>query len=185
MNILSYGLLGLLTRDESSGYDLMLRIQPHWQAKHSQIYPILSRMENEGLLSARWVEQTDKPDKKMYRVTDKGIQKLLDWMYTPVSTPAVRDELNLRMICFQVTNPIVMKRWVDERRQWFESRLEYYTSLLSSLPEEATQPTSPYFGEYIVNTKGTMTAKTGIEWCHWVSTLMNSHQQEREATSTH
>lgn len=184
MNILSYGLLGLLTRDESSGYDLMLRIQPHWQAKHSQIYPILSRMEEAGLLSSRWVEQSDKPDKKMYRVTDKGIQKLLDWMYTPVSTPALRDELNLRMICFQVTDPIVMKQWIEERRRWFESRLEYYENLLQGLPEEATHSDSPYFGEYIVNTKGTMTAKTGIEWCRWVNELMAAHQQEREASNS-
>ena len=65
MNILSYGLLGLLTREESSGYDLMLKIQPHWQAKHSQIYPLLSKMENDELLSSRWVQQSDKPDKNV------------------------------------------------------------------------------------------------------------------------
>lgn len=73
MNLLSYGLLGLLAREESSGYDLMLRIQPFWQAKHSQIYPLLARMESKELLASRWIQQSDKPDKKMYTITDKGI----------------------------------------------------------------------------------------------------------------
>ncbi len=78
MNILSYGLLGLLTREESSGYDLMLKIQPHWQAKHSQIYPLLSKMENEELLSSRWVQQSDKPDKKCTQLRTKVLKNCLD-----------------------------------------------------------------------------------------------------------
>ncbi|MCM3783913.1 PadR family transcriptional regulator [Neobacillus mesonae] len=184
MNILSYGLLGLLTRDESSGYDLMLKIQPHWPAKHSQIYPLLSRMEEEGLLSSRWIEQADKPDKKMYTITDKGIQKLLEWMYTPVSTSPVRDELSLRLICFRITNPLLFKRWIEERRQWYQNRLSYYEELLKDLPEEATEPTHSYFGDFIVNTKGTMKAKTGMDWCDWVSGLMSSQTREHEASGT-
>lgn len=74
MNILSYGLLGLLTREESSGYDLMLKIQPHWQAKHSQIYPLLSKMENDELLASRWVQQSDKPDKKCMQLRKKAFR---------------------------------------------------------------------------------------------------------------
>ncbi|SFS58515.1 PadR family transcriptional regulator [Paenibacillus sp. 453mf] len=185
MNILSYGLLGLLTRDESSGYDLMLKIQPHWPAKHSQIYPLLSRMEEDELLSSRWIEQTDKPDKKMYTITDKGIQVLLEWMYTPVSTSPIRDELSLRLICFQITNPELLRQWIEERRQWYQIRQEYYEDLLKALPDEAVQPTHSYFGDYIVNTKAAMKAKAGMEWCDWVSGLISSGLAEHEASNSH
>ena len=46
-----------------------------WQAKHSQIYPLLSSMEEKQLLSSHWVQQSDKPDKKIYAITEKGMQK--------------------------------------------------------------------------------------------------------------
>ena len=78
MNTLSYGLLGLLARRESSGYDLMLRIQPFWQAKHSQIYPLLSSMEEKQLLSSHWVQQSDKPDKKIYAITEKACRSCVN-----------------------------------------------------------------------------------------------------------
>ncbi|MDG0809159.1 PadR family transcriptional regulator [Cohnella rhizosphaerae] len=42
----------------------MLRIQPFWPAKHSQIYPLLAKLEQEDYISVELVPQRDKPDKK-------------------------------------------------------------------------------------------------------------------------
>jgi len=100
MNTLSYGLLALLARNNSSGYDLMLKIQPFWQAKHSQIYPLLSRMEEQHLLSAEWIQQTDKPDKKIYAITPLGEQRLKEWMQLPAGEPVSRDELVLKAFAY-------------------------------------------------------------------------------------
>lgn len=173
MNILSYGLLGLLTREESSGYDLMLKIQPHWQAKHSQIYPLLSKMENEELLASRWVQQSDKPDKKMYAVTEKGIQKLLEWMITPVTAPVTRDEFNLRILCVGIAEDGSMRRILNERKSWFMERIRYFEELKARIPQDNLRVGNRDFGSYILAQKGLMHAQTGLEWCLWVTQLLD------------
>lgn len=86
LNTLAYGLLGLVARTPSSGYDLMLQLQPFWQAKHSQIYPLLAKMEQEGYLEFTRVPQTDRPDKKVYSITEKGRTALREWLTQSTSS---------------------------------------------------------------------------------------------------
>jgi PadR family transcriptional regulator, regulatory protein PadR len=43
------------------------------------LYPLLTRLKNEGLLSYRWEESTQGPPRKYYKITESG-QKALDEM---------------------------------------------------------------------------------------------------------
>ena len=43
------------------------------------LYPLLTRLKNEGLLSYRWEESTQGPPRKYYKITDAG-QKSLEEM---------------------------------------------------------------------------------------------------------
>ena len=47
-----------------------------WQARHSQSYPELARLEGEGLVGHRVVERQDRPDKKVYEITGTGLEAL-------------------------------------------------------------------------------------------------------------
>jgi DNA-binding PadR family transcriptional regulator len=51
---LGYAILGLLAREALSDYDLSSRMRARvglfWQARHSQIYPELARLEEGGSL---------------------------------------------------------------------------------------------------------------------------------------
>ncbi len=40
------------------------------------IYPLLTRLKNDGLLSYRWEESTSGPPRKYYRLTETGIKVL-------------------------------------------------------------------------------------------------------------
>ena len=70
MRTLGYAVLGLLSREELSGYDLKRWMERplgyFWNARHSQIYPELARLEEEGFVTHTLVEQSGKPDKKEY-----------------------------------------------------------------------------------------------------------------------
>lgn len=71
--MLRYAILSLICETERSGYELGQSfgrtVGYFWSAKLSQIYPELHRLESEGLVSARNVAQSNKPDKKLYRAT--------------------------------------------------------------------------------------------------------------------
>src|SRR5918997_950310 len=93
MATLGYAILGLLSREELSGYDLAGRMQVRvghfWEARHSQIYPELARLEEGGLVTHRVVEQEERPDKKVYEITPAGLAALKEWVTElPVPRPA-------------------------------------------------------------------------------------------------
>lgn len=58
MGTLKYAILGLLNRNEMTGYELSKEFETtlfeFWNAKHSQIYPELKSLNAEGLIQYRW-----------------------------------------------------------------------------------------------------------------------------------
>ncbi|NMO97072.1 PadR family transcriptional regulator [Paenibacillus lemnae] len=175
MNTLSYGLLGLLARRESSGYELMLRIQPFWQAKHSQIYPLLSRMEEKALLSSYWVQQSDKPDKKIYAITEAGMDKLREWMHQPIAPSVNKDELSLRTFSLWLSEIGVSVDIYEERRALYVEKKRYYESILDGIPKQKCEFGNKEFSSYILATKALMMAETELKWCDWVLDLLGQH----------
>jgi len=84
---LKHGLLGLLILEPHTGYELDKEfretMQYIWQAKNSQIYNELDKMEQKGWLTSEYVIQTDKPNKRVYSITESGKAELLDWLAAP------------------------------------------------------------------------------------------------------
>lgn len=69
--------LGILSFQEASGYEIKKEIEEgmfsHFiDASFGSIYPALSQLNTEGLVTVRAEEQTGRPDKKVYSVTDAG-----------------------------------------------------------------------------------------------------------------
>jgi DNA-binding PadR family transcriptional regulator len=90
----SYILLGMLSSQELSGYDLKLSLDKHihhiyWSPAKSQIYGELRRLEREGLATMTEVPQTSRPDKRLYRITPAGLTALQEWLASPDVEPDV------------------------------------------------------------------------------------------------
>lgn len=81
---LKHGLLGLLNYGPMTGYDLdkafKVSLNFFWQAQTSQIYRELKAMEKTSWLTSEIEIQTDKPNKKLYFITDIGKEELLNWL---------------------------------------------------------------------------------------------------------
>ena len=81
---ITYGVLGLLEYwGPMSGYDLKRLfdhvLAPMWGAVHSQIYHELRRMSTLGWVEMERVEQEARPDRKVYQITQKGLEALRAW----------------------------------------------------------------------------------------------------------
>ncbi|MBE9915785.1 PadR family transcriptional regulator [Paenibacillus donghaensis] len=182
MNTLSYGLLAFLARESSSGYDVMLKIQPFWQAKHSQIYPLLAQMEENELLTSYWVKQSEKPDKKIYSITDNGIRKLKEWMYKPLPDPVTRDELSMKTFCMWLTDRDNAIEIIESRKAYFLRRLESFRKMLQKIPEDKRGFGNREFYDYILVQKGIFNATAGLDWCSWVLAMLKE-QQAKDSTA--
>ncbi|HOS44269.1 MAG TPA: PadR family transcriptional regulator [Armatimonadota bacterium] len=85
---LDHAILGFLQYGPSTGYDLKaifdLSVQHFWPADQSQIYRTLSRLTAQGFVEMERVEQEERPDRKVYRLTPAGVEELQRWLTTPL-----------------------------------------------------------------------------------------------------
>ncbi len=87
--------------DELSGYDLKswtdASVGYFWSAAKSQIYAVLARLDERGLIAARRVEQEHRPDKNLYRITPSGKRALDRWLAQPLPATPARNVFLLRV----------------------------------------------------------------------------------------
>lgn len=73
-------ILSILASGESYGYAILQRIETLSQGElsweDSTLYPVLHRLENDGLLASSWRQAANGRRRKYYRLTLKGQQAL-------------------------------------------------------------------------------------------------------------
>jgi DNA-binding PadR family transcriptional regulator len=81
---LKHALLGFLTYQPKTGYELKsffdLSVRHFWPADQSQIYRTLGHMYDEELVAVDIVHQQDRPDRKVYSITEAGRAELQRWL---------------------------------------------------------------------------------------------------------
>jgi DNA-binding PadR family transcriptional regulator len=177
MRTLGYAVLGLLSREELSGYDLKLWMERplgyFWNARHSQIYPELARLEEEGFVTHTLVEQSGKPDKKVYRITAEGLEVLKEWVVQPPVSRSVRDELTLKAYSVWLADKDKAARLFREEGLRREEQLAHYEALRTWMEDEheteVRSPDSPWFAVYATLQRGIGYEKEYAEWCGWMA----------------
>jgi DNA-binding PadR family transcriptional regulator len=98
---LKHALLGFLNYAPMTGYELKQHfdrsIYYFWNANLSQIYPTLNRMKEEGLLTMEVEYQEDRPNRKVYHITDAGRAELQRWLREPADLPPVRSAFLIKV----------------------------------------------------------------------------------------
>ncbi|MCZ6683176.1 MAG: PadR family transcriptional regulator [Planctomycetota bacterium] len=80
-------ILGLLASGPVHGYELRTayedQLVPRAKLNFGQVYTTLERLQRNGLVQNEVVNQSARPDKKVYRLTDDGRRRLYDWLKKP------------------------------------------------------------------------------------------------------
>ncbi|HEX2098443.1 MAG TPA: PadR family transcriptional regulator [Rubrobacteraceae bacterium] len=177
MSTLGYALLGLLAREPLSGYDVKRRMEERvgffWSARHSQIYPELARLEREGMVTHKVVEQSDRPDKKVYEATSVGLKDLKEWVTAPVDPRPTRDDLVLKAYSLWLVDPEEALALFREQEQRHEEQLRQYEEIWAWMEREwkrdLEQLDSPRFASYAALRRGILYEREYAEWCSWVA----------------
>jgi DNA-binding PadR family transcriptional regulator len=174
---LGYAILGLLARESLSGYDLTSRMRDRvgffWEARHSQVYPELARLEEGGLVTHRVVEQQDRPDKKVYTIADAGLEALKEWVVKPPGPRPTRDELVLKAYSLWLADPKGALALFREQERRHEERLFRYEEIRAWMEKEwardLKQTSSPRFATYAALQRGIGQEQGYVDWCRWVA----------------
>lgn len=70
--------LAVLSRGESYGYEIASTLVAAVNMGEGTIYPLMRRMQNDGLVATRLVESSSGPPRKYYRLTPLGRQAFED-----------------------------------------------------------------------------------------------------------
>jgi len=113
-------ILGLLTREPMNGYAIKTlfdeAISFIWQAELSQIYRELDAMEKEGLVTSAIEQQHDRPNKRVYSITEPGRTWFMEWLTAAPEQflGPKRDEFMLRFFFGSLAGEDVMKRSLEQ-----------------------------------------------------------------------
>ena len=125
---LKHVLLGFVDMTPLSGYDLKTMfdssVQFYWSATHTQIYRTLDGMLKDGLVTVEVVQQTERPNKKVYSITEEGQKELREWLQTPFDLPVFHHPLLTRLAwCDRLENTqieTIVRDYVGKLRQQIE-----------------------------------------------------------------
>jgi PadR family transcriptional regulator, regulatory protein AphA len=129
--------LGLLMRGPASGYDLKKRVEEgpfcHFlQASFASIYPALSRLTREGLVTVTTQAQANRPDKKVYEITENGRQAFLNTIKGPLEEDSFRSPWFVAMYFADLLPP-------ERLRSLIAMRVERCSALLSKIDQDAAE----------------------------------------------
>lgn len=99
MKLLDVVLLSQIENNPSTGYDLSkLVVDRGWEASHQQIYRNLNRLADQGLLLCSYVPQSGKPDKKIYEITQAGLNKIHEEREVEPIISKVQDQATTQLL---------------------------------------------------------------------------------------
>jgi DNA-binding PadR family transcriptional regulator len=112
--------LGVLSGGEASGYEIKKDIEEglfsHFiDASYGSIYPALTQLAGEGLVTVRAEEQTGKPDKKVYAITEAGRAALAKSIAVLPARDKYKSEFLFQMLLRQYISPETMILAMDKQ----------------------------------------------------------------------
>jgi len=168
VNQSQFALLGLLSLEPMSGYDLKQLIawsvNHFWREGYGQIYPTLQQLERQRLVTKKTQRQKGKPDRNVYSLTPAGRERLKQWLSEPASPEVLRNELLLKLFFGQLVPGAMSRSQVELHRQLWKQQLVEYAAIRKRLFEEndESNPGLPFwemtlsYGEHI--------AKAQLAW---------------------
>jgi PadR family transcriptional regulator, regulatory protein AphA len=132
-------ILGLLQQRSMTGYDLKNRcfdktIAHLWAADQAQIYRTLDKLVEQGWIVYKVEIQQDRPNRKIYSLTDAGNEELLRWLRQPQPLPNLREPLLVQLFFIR------QSQFTHEQIAHFlEQQLEAHQKNLSCYQQIAQQ----------------------------------------------
>jgi DNA-binding PadR family transcriptional regulator len=165
--------MAALLEGEASGYDLAkgfdASVANFWMATPQQLYRELERMASEGLITARVVEQERRPNKRLFSLTEAGMEAVRAYVAEPPGRPTtIRDELLVKVQCADVGDIAAVRAAISERLEWATAKLARYERLRERLLDGRTE--DAYFteaervGPYLTLLRGMAFERENIQW---------------------
>jgi len=169
LRTLKYAILGLVNRSPITGYDITKEFNKElanfWYAKHSQIYPELKKLVDEGLLEFEIVIAGESLEKKLYSITSKGKEDFRNWLIKIEDLePTPKDKFKLRMYFSEMFKKEELVFQLEQQLIKRNEKLHFLNNVLYTYEDTIPDLSTPDFGDYMVLDGAILREKAYIEW---------------------
>lgn len=133
-----------------------------WKASHSQIYPELKRMVDDGWLEVNQLPDNDK--EKLYQLTSAGLDILNDWLAQPVNNlPLLNDPFSLKLYFIKDKKDPRLIPLINQRIKLLEEQIVHLKDRQAQVfKTEADQEQN--FGHYLILQRALSRQTSLYEW---------------------
>ena len=161
-----YAVLGMLSLRPMSGYDIKKTIDRSvsnfWNESFGQIYPMLNRLVDEGLVSEERAGSDHR--KREFRITARGRTALRQWLEMPARFHPSRNETLLKLFLAAETGPDSAVRHLRRFRQHHTDALQRYAAIERRLRDSHREhPGFPYW--LLALRYGQRESEALLAWC--------------------
>lgn len=167
---LEHAILGFLNSRPMTGYELKkifdTSVRHFWPADQSQIYRTLSRLAERGWAEMEIIKQTERPDRKVYRLTPQGQEELHRWLVSELPAEATRSpEMIQVFFSAQLSNEQVLTMFERAAAQ-LRAALATYDAIPQQIEAYSDYTRSPreFFFWMLTLEVGQMSSRANLTW---------------------
>jgi len=181
---LEHAILGFLNYRPFSGYDLKHilddSIRHFWPADQSQIYKSLARLADRGQATVELITQIDRPNRKVYHITDEGREAFMQWVSRMPEPDEVREPFLIQVFFAGMLPDDKAIEILEAKAAEVRKVLEAYAAIdgAPSHKDEAEAPPRARFFWYLTLECGIWSLQAQLAWLE--STIERIRNKEYE-----
>ncbi len=118
-----YGLLAILSIGSQTGYDIRKELEKpeifYWKESYGNIYPMLRKLEKDGLVS-RKDSYVKRKKRVVYQLNPRGTEALRNWLLQPATLSRFRVEILMKLRFGEIAG---IPNMIDQVRVYRETAL--------------------------------------------------------------
>ncbi|UZE96515.1 PadR family transcriptional regulator [Alkalimarinus alittae] len=169
---LKHAILVLLETQPSSGYELVKHFKQSlgyfWNAKHQQVYQQLKKLTEDKQVTFQAHFQDDKPDKKVYQITDLGRETLRRWINQPVKPNKINDALLVKLYGGHLASKEDLLAELESHIDSHQKTLDNLISIENTYLTMGDEQKAHYLLPYMTLRRGIIGERAWLEWAEEV-----------------
>ena len=137
---IEYAVLGFLSWRSLSGYDLKKLFSDssaiYWSGNSNQIYRALVKLHEQGWVSKEIEYQEERPNRKMYTITEEGREALQGWLKNAPELPQYRHSFLVQLTWADLLEADELETLLSQ----YEAELQIQVQMVTEKGRRGTDP---------------------------------------------
>lgn len=172
-----FAILGLLSWRPLAGYDIKKMFAGssalYWSGNNNQIYTTLVKLHKNGLVSQEIELQKDRPSRKIYGITEKGLAELKTWLLSEPEPPQLKNSFLIQLAWADLLNPDELDTLLEK----YEAEMQMQLSMLQVQAQQRNLSPSGTPRDAYINSALARTPREALLWNmiqeNWISFYQN------------